>query len=518
MSALSRVMSLRMAATITLRALAIGFNFVTSAIDVNLMSDVVANNNGNGVFITGGTFEDFVIQDSELGQVLDNSGNEVLAGNKDDGFFDSASTFDGLAFLNSTFNRNGGDGVDFFKTTIESGTVTFDNPPPVPRSPIVTTSSNATLTTGFTLKDSQVVGNAINGVEFDGVIATDVTFNKASIAGNGGNGVFIRDTNTGDGISSSFTDFVIENSHLGEVLDGSGEQIFAGNQDDGFRAEDTSFTGVAFVDSFFNANDTAVYGGDGIRFVDSMITTGAVTFDDQSALVTGFTSEGSQVVENGGDGVGFSGVMAEDVTINDTDIAANALDGVLISDGSAFIDLIIQNSRLGEVVNSGSQVFAGNGANEFRAIDSAFEGVEFLGSLFNRNGGAGTGYGVFIGTSTITPEIMTLNTGFTFDRSQAIGNTASGIAFDAVNATDVAIRNASIANNTGSSSIPTRFSSTSSAPAIPWELGAGTAGRPALARHNTRRQERPTSISATSGMVSGLTPSTVPRQAGEEFS
>src|SRR4029453_11676964 len=154
--------------------------------------------------------------------------------------------------------------------------------------------------------------------------------------------------------------------------------------------------------------------------------------------------------------------MAEDVTINDTDIAANALDGVLISDGSAFIDLIIQNSRLGEVVNSGSQVFAGNGANECRAIDSAFEGVEFLGSLFNRNGGAGTGYGVFIGTSTITPETMTLNTGFTFDRSQAIGNTASGIAFDAVNATDVAIRNAGIANNTGSSSIPTRFSSTSS--------------------------------------------------------
>ena len=185
--------------------------------------------------------------------------------------FANDSTFTGLAFLDSFFNENGtgvigGDGIRFFNSTINSGLVSLHDP-------------SITFTTGFALKNSQVVGNMstfINGhgVEFNGVTATDVTIKNTDIAENTGNGVFI--------IDSAFTDFAIQNSYLGEVLDGMGMQLFAGNGVDGSHGENSTFTGVAFLNSFFNLNGTVGLGGEGIRFFNSTINSGLVSLDNSS--------------------------------------------------------------------------------------------------------------------------------------------------------------------------------------------------------------------------------------------
>ena len=109
------------------------------------------------------------------------------------------------------------------------------------------------LTTGFTLKNSQAVGNSANGVQFDGITATDVTFKNATIAQNMLDGVFIEDRDLTDTIKSVFTDFVIQDSHIGEAPDGMGGTL-TGNGANGFLAANTTFTGVAFLDWFFNQN------------------------------------------------------------------------------------------------------------------------------------------------------------------------------------------------------------------------------------------------------------------------
>ena len=72
--------------------------------------------------------------------------------------------------------------------------------------------------------------------------ATSVTFNNATIAENAADGV-IDDTNIGDAFASSFTDFVIEDFYLGEVRDTMGTLVFAGNQQNGFAALNTTLTG-----------------------------------------------------------------------------------------------------------------------------------------------------------------------------------------------------------------------------------------------------------------------------------
>src|SRR5204863_397610 len=140
--------------------------------------------------------------------------------------------------------------------------------------------------TGFTLQDSQVVGNT-TGVDFDGVDATGVTFDNATIAENTLNGVLIHDSDTTDGFDSSFNDFVIQNSHLGQVLDAMGNQIFGGNGGSGFLAGNSTFTGVAFIGSFFNGNGTGLAGGNGIRFVNSTIS-GQVNPQGVALFNTGF--------------------------------------------------------------------------------------------------------------------------------------------------------------------------------------------------------------------------------------
>ena len=226
------------------------------------------------------------------------------------------------------------------------------------------------LTTGFALKNSQVIGNMKNGVEFDGVTATDVTIKSTDIAANTRDGVFIHDTNIGDAFASSFTDFVIEDSYLGEVRDTMGTLLFAGNQQNGFVALDTTLTGVAFLNSFFNRN-----GLDGIIFAGSTIIQGMVTPHAGTPITTGFKLEGSQVIGNTGNGVEFNRVTATDVSIKSTDIAANTLNGVAVFGGSNFHDFKIQDLHLGAV-----GMLAGNGQNGFNAQGSTFTGAAFLDS------------------------------------------------------------------------------------------------------------------------------------------
>src|SRR5206468_7284558 len=102
---------------------------------------------------------------------------------------------------------------------------------------------NMTLTTGFTLKGSQVVGI---GVAFSGVTAADITIKDTVIAANLFDGVQVVD--------SGVTDLAIQNSHLGEVRDDVGNLVFVGNGRWGFLSFASTLTGVAFLDSFFNGN------------------------------------------------------------------------------------------------------------------------------------------------------------------------------------------------------------------------------------------------------------------------
>jgi hypothetical protein len=148
-------------------------------------------------------------------------------------------------------------------------------------------------------------------------------------------------------------DFLIKNSSIGAAPDGMGGD-FAGNGFSGFEADGSQFFGVAFLNSSFNGNGTAGAGfGDGIFFVSgSTIEAGTVTLDDSGAtLTTGLTVENSQIVGNSASGFQFRDVTADDVTIKDTDIAANARHGVFF-DLSTVSDFAIQNSRVGEVLDA----------------------------------------------------------------------------------------------------------------------------------------------------------------------
>src|SRR5206468_566587 len=182
---------------------------------------------------------------------------------------------------------------------------------------------------------------------------------------------------TNDAFASSFTDLAIQDSHLGAAPNPLGVS-FAGNGGDGFDAQSSTFTGVAFLDSFFNDNGIGKNGGSGIAFISSSINPGTVTLHDPSMmLLTGFKLQGSQAVGNATDGVLFGGVMATDVTIKSTDIAANGV-GVFVV-ASNVSDFVIQDAHLGEVLEAmGNQIFAGNVGEGFMGASSTFTGVAFI--------------------------------------------------------------------------------------------------------------------------------------------
>ena len=156
-----------------------------------------------------------------------------------------------------------------------------------------------------------MVGNSHDGVEFDGVTATDVTFKGDIITANGDDGVFIDDSDTSDGFVSSLTDFAIQ-----ELLSGRGSEFdggsFAGNGGAGFDGADSTFTGVAFLNSFFNEN-----GFDGILFDTSTIKSGTVTFDDGTPECSPPASRsGSQTVGNSESGILVFDSIVADVTLH----------------------------------------------------------------------------------------------------------------------------------------------------------------------------------------------------------
>ena len=78
----------------------------------------------------------------------------TFRGNRNNGLFAQFSQLTGVAFLNSTFNGNGvsgfGEGIFIVDSTIKSGQV---KPVGIPA-----------FNTGFTLQDSQAVGNFSSGV------------------------------------------------------------------------------------------------------------------------------------------------------------------------------------------------------------------------------------------------------------------------------------------------------------------------------------------------------------------
>jgi hypothetical protein len=274
----------------------------------------------------------------------------TFAGNGLDGFHAEDTTFTGMLFLNSTFNANGlstnnGDGgIEIIGGEIKQGTVTFDDGTP------------NTLQTGFTLQDSQVVGNSDDGVEFDTVTATDVTFKGDTIAENGDDGVFITD--------SDVSDLVIQNSYLGAT------STLKGNGGNGFDAFNATITGAAFLDSFFNEN-----GFDGIDFDTTTITSGTVTFDNGTpqTLTTGFTLQNSQALGNDFQGVLLFDSDVADVTFKNAILADNRQDGLFIV-GTEVAVLTIDSSFLGAAPNGSGGKFLGNDITGFEIQDSSFTG------------------------------------------------------------------------------------------------------------------------------------------------
>ena len=86
---------------------------------------------------------------------------------------------------------------------------------------MVTPHAGTPITTGFKLEGSQAIWNTGNGVEFNSVIASDVSIKSTDIAANIGNGLAV--------LGGDFHDFKIQNSKLGEVRDTMGTLVFAGN-------------------------------------------------------------------------------------------------------------------------------------------------------------------------------------------------------------------------------------------------------------------------------------------------
>jgi hypothetical protein len=375
---------------------------------LRITNTVVAGNGNGGVFFhvsaaDHNTFRDFLIKDSYIGAAPDGAGG-TFDGNRFSGFQAQNSQFFGVAFLDSSFNGNGtavgfGAGIFFFESTIQSGTVTID--------------ANTTLTTGFTLKDSQAIGNSVDGVEFDGVTATDVTFDKVAIAHNTRDGIFVRDRDTTDSFISSFTNFLIQDSSLGAVdIDGdpaTTDDSFIGNGRDGLHILDTTI-----------APDANVAGSFGLRI------------------------DPTTIVGNALDGILIDTANLTDVTIADSTIAENGSNGVHIKN-STITDLLIQDSSVGQDAN-----FDGNSVHGFFGETSTFNGVAILDSFFNGNGtGQSGGNGIFFLESTINPETTNLKTGFTLKNTQVVGNTSIGVEFDGVAATDVTFDNVTIAQNSG---------------------------------------------------------------------
>jgi hypothetical protein len=220
---------------------------------------------------------------------------QVFDGNGMNGFFARDSILTGVAFLGSVFNRNGmdpmgGDGIRFLRSTVNQGTVTLEG---------IGLSSIVTLTTGFTLKDAEVVGNTMNGVEFDTVTATDVTFDNATIASNGGDGLLID--------PSSIDGLVVSNARI------------TGNAGNGIEITDSAIDDIVFDGGTRIANNVgagilisaiALEGTDGsILFGDTGIT-GNVTgilVEDADAMMPLHLTFGSTRISGGVDGLVLSG-------------------------------------------------------------------------------------------------------------------------------------------------------------------------------------------------------------------
>ena len=172
---------------------------------------------------------------------------------------------------------------------------------------------------------------------------------------------------------------MIQDLHIGEAPDGMGG-ILTGNGGNGFLAADSTFTGVAFLDSFLNQN-----GFDGILVETSTIKSGSVTFDDgmPEVLKTGLLIKGSRVIGNGDNGVEFDGVTAHDVTLKGDVIAEN---GTVTADGlgvgvfirdtdlndgseSRFSNFVIEDSDPGHAPDGVGGSFGGNALSGFDAND-----------------------------------------------------------------------------------------------------------------------------------------------------
>jgi hypothetical protein len=180
-------------------------------------------------------------------------------------------------------------------------------------------------------------------VQFNTVTASDISFRSDIIADDELDGILIQDKDPGEGAVSSITDLLIQDSYLGAAPNPLGG-TFAANRGNGFAARDTSFTGVGFVESFFNGNGTSQIGGDGILFFHSRINAEPMAPPSTvpASLKPGFRLSGSQVIGNKAEGIEIDAVAATGLTIDKSIIAENALEGLFVYD-TDLRDRIVSN-------------------------------------------------------------------------------------------------------------------------------------------------------------------------------
>src|SRR5690349_12330131 len=203
------------------------------------------------------------------------------------------------------------------------------------------------------------------------------------------------------------TDFRIENSHLGEIRDSNGNLVHAGNDGNGLH-----------------------------------VTGGTIAPQSGVAGSFGLTIEDSDINLNGLNGILIEGgAMVRDLTVTmsstRTSISGNSLNGIVIL-ASTVTDADIDNTTIQD-----------NGVDGIHAEGSTLSAI-LIGAetriWTNKNDG------LHVIGGTIAPESDVRGSfGLLIDSATILSNALNGADFDAVNAKDVTFKNTVLTNNIGTS-------------------------------------------------------------------
>ncbi|HXV28953.1 MAG TPA: right-handed parallel beta-helix repeat-containing protein, partial [Sinorhizobium sp.] len=345
-----------------------------SRIDNNLGSganlmDVVLNgalfadssfdfNEGHGFAVIGGTFNDATFINGSL------FFNGMPMGG--DGFHGedaaiSNLTFDSIGDAFPSVNQNNGTGISIVGGGLD----------------------------GLIIRNADVLGNqgagllADTDLQGDIRIGSETTFDRF-IGNLGGAGVDLTDRDTMTAVGTLSIEATVSTFNAGEgvVLRGLAVDTlmltdvgFNDNMGDGLSIINGAFTTAAITGATIFSN-----AGNGIAADGAM-------FGNGGPAAMGFALHASQIVGNAGNGVAFENVNASGVTIMDTDVAVNGVNGVYV-DGGTLAGFAIRNSHLGEILDTMGMVeFIGNFGNGLLISNAAIDDLVIDGgTMVVRNG------------------------------------------------------------------------------------------------------------------------------------